>query len=295
MPSDGSLFRERAFARRGQTEPLDGLLRVTAPHEWAILIGLALALLGVVAWGLFGRIERSLETACVLARPGERSAVISESAGEVVDVLVHTGDRIEAGQPIARIRVPELRRDVALARARVTALEETAAAAGPELALARAELRELEELEAASEFIAGTRAGVVASQALAPGQAVLAGSEVARIVDLAPGGLEAVALVPPERAQRLEAGMGAYVLPSAPGLSGSPALEAVVHHVSPRPVTPPGWLLAFGLPVPPSSHMVRLSLSEPPAETLADGDLCNLRVVLGEGPPARLVLPSGRD
>ena len=40
------LFREAAFARRGQTEPLDGLLRVTAPHEWVILVGPALVFVG---------------------------------------------------------------------------------------------------------------------------------------------------------------------------------------------------------------------------------------------------------
>ena len=29
----------------GQTEPLDGLLRVTAPHAWVIVAGLGLAIL----------------------------------------------------------------------------------------------------------------------------------------------------------------------------------------------------------------------------------------------------------
>ena len=102
------LFREEAFARRGQTEPLDGLLRVTAPHEWVIVAGLGIALLGLVAWGLFGSVERSLSSECVLAQPGERYTVISDITGNVIDVPVDVGDPVEVGQPIAFIKIPEL-------------------------------------------------------------------------------------------------------------------------------------------------------------------------------------------
>ena len=91
------LFREEAFARRGQTEPLDGLLRVTAPHEWVIVAGLGLALVGLVAWVLFGSVERSLSSECILAHPGERYTVISGFMGNVIDVPVEVGDPVEGG------------------------------------------------------------------------------------------------------------------------------------------------------------------------------------------------------
>ena len=74
MPAAKSVFRDEAFALRGQREPIDGLLRVTAPHEWAILLGLVLAMAAVGAWGVFGSVERGLRVDCVLIVPGERHA-----------------------------------------------------------------------------------------------------------------------------------------------------------------------------------------------------------------------------
>ena len=74
------LFRGEAVASRWQSEPLDRLLRVTAPHEWLVVGSFALALLGVLAWGVFGRVERSVLAHCVAARAGERHAVLADAA-----------------------------------------------------------------------------------------------------------------------------------------------------------------------------------------------------------------------
>ena len=64
------MFREEAFAYRGQREAIDGLLRVTAPHEWMVLAGLVLALLAVAGWGVFGSVERSVDAVCVFNTVG---------------------------------------------------------------------------------------------------------------------------------------------------------------------------------------------------------------------------------
>ena len=50
------LFRDEAFARRGRSEPIDGLLRITAPHEWLFLAMLGCAMLAVLLWAVFGTI-----------------------------------------------------------------------------------------------------------------------------------------------------------------------------------------------------------------------------------------------
>ena len=100
MTNDQRLFREEAFARRGKTEPLNGLLRVTAPREWILLVCLGLAVLGFLAWGLFGSIEQSVSARCVLAQPGDRFVVNAEYSGTVVELLVGVGDKVVAGQPL---------------------------------------------------------------------------------------------------------------------------------------------------------------------------------------------------
>ena len=288
------LFREQAYARRGQTEPLDGLLRVTAPHEWVIVAGLGIALLGLVAWGLFGSVERSLTSECVLAHPGERYTVISDITGTVIDVPVDVGDSVEVGQPIALIKIPELSRHVALARARLSALEANPDAAPEALALARSELLELESLQASGEVVASPYSGEVAAYHLVRGQVVEVGGKVADIRVGPESQLEAFAFVPPEGATRLEVGMEAHVLTEASRRGGSQALDAEVREVSPRPITPPGWLADFGLVPTTRSHLIRLSVREMPS-TAADGDSCSLRIVLSKESPVRLLTSRGSN
>ena len=288
------LFREEAFARRGQTDPLDGLLRVTAPHEWAVVAGLGLALLGLVAWGLFGSVERNLSSHCVLAQPGERFTVISDITGNVIDVPVDVGDPVEVGQPIALIKIPELSRHVALARARLATLEADPNAAPDALALARSELLELESLQSSGEVVASPYSGEVAAYNLMQGQAVEVGGEVADIRVGSESELEAFAFVRREEATRLEVGMKAHVLTEASRRGVSQTLDAEVREVSPRPVTPPGWLADFGLVPTTRSHLVRLSVRETPS-TAADGDSCSLRIVLSKESPVRLLTSRGSN
>lgn len=291
MPGDRrQLFREQAFARRGRTEPLDGLLRVTAPHEWIVLSGLALTLLGAVIWAVFGSIERTLSTECLLVQPGERYAVLAEVTGNVAAVLVNPGDRVEAGEPIAKIKMPGLAHQVRAARARVLLLEEGSSGRdSEEMRLARAELLDLEAIQRAGEHLISPYAGTVAWHGLAVGQAVVAGAEIAGIRSGTDGDLQAVAVVPPESAQRLEAGMETRVL--LRGAQEMSALQAQIREVAPQAAAPPGWLSALGFPATGRSHMVWVTLEHAPDSRVADGAPCSLRVTLSRDAPVRLLGP----
>ena len=107
-PSDLQLFREDAVALSGKRDHIDGLLRVTAPHEWVILIGLVAAFLAVAGWGLFGSVESGLRSGCVIVQPGGSHAEVlglgagtagASEQGLLVVALVpsHSARRIEAG------------------------------------------------------------------------------------------------------------------------------------------------------------------------------------------------------
>ena len=104
------MFREKALARRARRETVDARLQVTAPHEWLLVSGLGVALVLLLAYGLLGRVERSLSIETVLVRPGERIDVVAGVSGVVVDVLSEVGDTVTPGQPIARVRTPEAER-----------------------------------------------------------------------------------------------------------------------------------------------------------------------------------------
>ena len=288
---DKSLFREEAIASPGKTERLDVLPQVTAPHEWAILAGLALVLLGVGAWCVFGSLERRLTTECLLVRPGDRRAVLAELSGTVTDVLVDTGETVRSGQAMARVRRPELRRAIRIARARIDVLE--ARAAGGQLQAARAELADLELVEAVGDVIVSPYAGAVTALALTPGQPVTAGAEVVRVRAGSASGTEAVAFIAPARATEVAAGMTARVLLPAPDGRRPSVLEADVREVAARPAPAPDWLAGFGFPAPERGHLVRLSLRSAPDRALADGEPCRLDIVTRRQAPVRFLARGG--
>ena len=288
---DKSLFREQAIESQGKTERLDVLLQVTAPHEWVIVAGLALVLLGAGAWSMFGSIESRLTTECLLVRPGDRRAVLAELSGTVAEVLVDTGDAVRSGQAIARVRRPELRRSIRVARARVAALETQPP--GDRLRTTRAELADLEMIEAVGDVIVSPFAGEVTALAMTPGEPVAAGAEVARIRMGSAGSLEAVAFVAPAQAAQLAAGMAARVLAATPDGRGMSVLEADLLEISARPTAAPGWFAGLGFPAPDRGHLVRLPLRSAPERALADGAPCQLDVVTGRWAPIRFLARAG--
>ena len=198
-----TLFRERALIRNAQPEPLDDLLRVTAPHEWLLLACLAAALLAAVAWGGFARVEQTVSGGGALVRPGDRYTVVSAASGVVTEVTAGVGDRVEAGQAVARLELPELRWRLRVSRARVALLEQRARGLeGPagswldaELAAARAEAIELAALDAAGAVIVSPRAGEITAHRLFEGQAVGAGEPVAEVRTGVRRALEAILFV----------------------------------------------------------------------------------------------------
>ena len=294
MSSDKGIFRKEAMARKGLAEPLDGLLRVTAPHEWVILVWLGLVLLGFAGWGLFGNIERTLSSECVLLRSGDRYSVISAVTGNVEEILVEVGDSVEAGQPLARIRAPRTEHHLRIARARVERLEkELEGSPGglthQALFAARSDVIELESLLEAGQFVLSPEAGQITAQSLVPGQRVLVDAEVATIRKGDDNRLEAVTLIPPDRARFIQRGQRTKIFPSA-FTAGVRVIQAQVSSVSDRSITPPEWLTSLGLETPPG-HMVRVAVPEDAVPLVDDGDRCSLRIVFGEHPPVRLLWP----
>ena len=288
---DKSLFREQAVESQGRTERLDGLLQVTAPHEWVILAGLALVLSGVGAWGVFGSIERRVTAACLLVQSGDRHAVLAELSGTVAEVLVDTGDTVQAGQVVASVRRPELRRSLRIARARVAALETRPP--GEQLQAAHAALADLEMIEEVGEVIASPYTGEVTALALTPGQSVAVGAQVAWIRTGTASGMEAVAFVAPPQAAQLAPGMGARVLMAPPDSGAVSVLEADLLEVSARPTTAPGWFAGLGFPTPDQGHLIRLPLRSAPDRSLADGEPCRLDVVTRRQAPIRFLARAG--
>lgn len=293
------VFREEAVARRSRPEPLDGRLQVTAPHEWIVLAGLFMSVLLFLAWGVFGRVERTLSATAVIVQPGQRYPVVSGVSGNIIDVLVNVGEPVETGQEIARVELPEAERQARITRTIVDEVEDrmrdadTATAAAVWEALLEA-ARDVEEVERdASQEIAVPRdvRGTLVGHRLVAGQPVRAGQTVAQVLGRSADAddWQAYAFVTAQDVERLEAGMAAEVLLALPEQPGESRLKARVLEVSSRPVVAPAWLADLGLANPVPAHLLQLVLDDPP-ESLADGADGRVRIVLGQQSPVTLLV-----
>ncbi len=291
-------FRPAALARRGQTEDLDRLLRVNAPHEWVVVTVLAVAFVLVLVWGIFGRIERSVTAPCVLVESGEMHPVLAQSEGSVAEVLAAAGEEVQQGDPLVRLASAELEAQVAAARALVAVLEADLEPSEASLNVARSELVALEAVLESSLHIESPSAGTVVWMGLSPAEVVVPGDEVAA-VRAGTGGMRAISFLAPDQAGRLSEGMGALVQPlgALPAGADDEALPAVVSEVSPVQSDPPTWLTQTGAALAPSPGAAVTLDFEEPLPPVGDGDPCRVRIIVGQDRPVGLfaqATPPGR-
>ena len=285
-PGRRQLFRREAYERRGQVEPIDGLLRVTAPHEWAVLVAVAAAVAGLAVWSVFGSIERGVSAGCEVVYPGERLAVTAAAGGTVRRVMVAAPGRVTAGQPLASLTVPDLELEAALARARLAAAEALDPAGAPASA-ARAEARALAESAASGVDIVSPVAGELVASRLVAGTAVAAGDVVAVVHEHVAGPPVAVAVLAGDDAARVAPGMRARVVVTDPAAGGRATLEARVVEVSAGPPDPAAGSEPAAA-VPAGGREARLAF-EAAAAHPSEGAGCSARIIVTEQRPIRLL------
>ncbi|MBR5287218.1 MAG: hypothetical protein IKU34_01340 [Clostridia bacterium] len=78
-----TIFRQKSLDRISSPEQLDAYIRVSTPSVWLLLLAIVALLCGVCVWGVFGRMDTTLDVVAV-ARDGVVTAYIRETdAGEV--------------------------------------------------------------------------------------------------------------------------------------------------------------------------------------------------------------------
>ena len=255
-----SPFRESALTRNEEPEPLDDRAQLTAPHEWAVLACLGLVVAAIIAWGVFGSVERTVRSDGVLVLSGERNAVLSDASGIVVDVMSQAGERVEEGQPIARIVVSGADRT--------------------------------------EGDIASPDVGVVTALHVARGRTVQAGTPVAEVVS-GGGGLEAVAFVPRQESWRLAPGMAGRVTVESSGTAGFLAVNLTTVAARAADAPDWLVRMQPGAAAEGRGHLLRLTFAEPvlPANpdgnalkaSFEDGTPCRIEIVLERTSPFGLL------
>ena len=292
------LFREQALARRRRQEPLDDRLQVTAPHEWVLVVGLGVMFLALLVYGAVGSVERSLSYNAVVVLPGERYPVSAPASGTVLEVLAEVGDTVEPGQAIARLS-PTMNQQRGSQARRLLALQEDEAGqnddAAADMLLLLLTLVNAEDVDGADVGvdIVSVSGGEIMALGLAPGMPVDAGEPVALVRAANSGPLEALALVPPDDAERIEEGITAQ-FSIVRGNRDATIYAGEVADVSARAVNPPEWLVGLGMSAPAGSHLVRVRLEDAGmGDAVADGSTGSMRVVLGRSSFLSLLAPGG--
>lgn len=302
----GSQFRESAAVRNANPEPLDDRAQLTAPREWAVLACLGLALAAVAVWGALGSVERTLRLDGVLVLAGERHTMRSAASGTVGQVSVQAGERVAAGQPIARIAPERLEQPVRFAAASMRLLEDetksatTAARDAAErlLASARTVLEELTKLTE-EVTVESPGDGMIAAMLVVSGETVRVGAPIAELVSGDAGRLDSIAFVSKEESWLLAPGMAARVSVNSP--HGVQWLPAEITAVGRRTANPPGWLARMrpSAMTQGQGHIISLAISDPtrlaflldgsPGIVLGDGTACRIEIVLERTSPFGLL------
>lgn len=121
MPDRRSIFRQEALERLSSPEQLDTLMQVVRPAGWLAAWTTVALLAAAVAWGFLGRIPIRVAGQGVLLESGGIAVVASPAAGEVEQLAVGVGDRVEEGQVIGSLAQPDLAQQLADARDRLDA------------------------------------------------------------------------------------------------------------------------------------------------------------------------------
>lgn len=294
---NNSPFLEEAVASRNERQQLDHLLRVTVPHERAILAGIGALVLALVTWALFGSVVRTVAIDGVLIKPGDRHDVVSSEPGHLVEYLVEVGDRVAAGDPVARQSVPELDREGQILRDQVDLLQQDirdsaggGAALRPRLASARSAMLQLEARRSARELLASHVEGEVMALRLTSGDYLSPGTAVAQIRTAEEDAVQAVTQVGSGLAGSIRSGMKASIEVAEPN-GEIRRLNAGVALVTAAPL--PKWLAAESTPVVGEVHRVEVAIDAEAGLLELDGAACRIRLVLGHYRPIALLAGSG--
>jgi HlyD family secretion protein len=173
------LFRKSALDKLSSPEQLDVMLQVTSPMGWISLAGIGIVLVFAVVWSIVGKIPTLVEGQGILIRGAEVSDITASAQGRINELTVKAGDRIEAGQVIARFDQPELRLKIENTKAQLAQIEgqsrDLKSRGGSLLSQYQAQARELREKVAVQEGL--VRKGILTKSTLMRTKEQLANTE----------------------------------------------------------------------------------------------------------------------
>lgn len=111
------LFRAAAVDRLSAPERLDIAAAIVKPASWLIIASCLLLLVAALIAGIFISVPSKVHGNGILLDAAGIKDVVATASGELRQILVHTGDRVKAGQVLASVAQPDLKQDLDNAKA----------------------------------------------------------------------------------------------------------------------------------------------------------------------------------
>ena len=103
-----SIFRAEALDQLSSPEQLEQLLQVTNRKSWITLATLGFLIFVVLLWSIFGRIPVTVNGTGILIYPRQVMPFQASVQGQLSSMNIAVGDRVQAGQVIATVSVPDI-------------------------------------------------------------------------------------------------------------------------------------------------------------------------------------------
>jgi len=106
---DPGIYRDEAIKGISSPDQLDRLMHVTRPRGWIALGALGAVLAAALGWGIWGAVPtRVAGSGILISQGGGIVEIQAKSPGQLTEVLVKPGDKVEVGQAIAKVGRPDL-------------------------------------------------------------------------------------------------------------------------------------------------------------------------------------------
>jgi len=124
--------------RTQRAEQLDELLRFTSTRSWLALASMCVIVALAVLWGIFGRVQSTVQGTAIFLTAGGLSQIVAKESGHVQECKVRPGDMLKVGETVVIVSNPQLEKQITLKRADLAEMEESRVRQ-TELILAKAE------------------------------------------------------------------------------------------------------------------------------------------------------------
>ncbi len=227
------LFSKEALNKMRSPEQLDKILPITTPITWMGLIAVAVAMVSVIIWSIFGSFTVKAEGMGLIMDPQGLTNITSVFGGKIDKIYIHEGQSIKKGDKIAHIEQIQENASTRMAQY------------APELATSELDaMNKVYEYDARryqrdeSEFVYSSYDGLVDEILIDSGATIGSGTSICT-VRLSGGrkDLTGILYIPVDKGKRVKPGQTIQLAPNGVDTSLSGMLLGVVRSVSQYPVS----------------------------------------------------------